>query len=78
VRATAGAWLSNAAIVGGLGGYFAGRWVVDAWGIPTTIAMLGGILLASSLLLTLVPETKGLDITDGEEGLPEPPVAMPM
>jgi len=78
VRATAGAWLSNAAIVGGLGGYFAGRWVVDAWGIPRTIALLGGILLASGLLVTLVPETKGRELVDDEEDFPEPPVAMPM
>ncbi len=79
VRATAGAWLSNAAIVGGLGGYFAGRWVVDAWGIPLTVAMLGGVLLLASLLLTLVPETKGTVLTDDdEEGPPEPPVSMPM
>jgi MFS family permease len=78
VRATAGAWLSNAAIVGGLGGYFAGRWVVDAWGIPRTIALLGGILLASGLLVTLVPETKGRELVEDEGDLPEPPVSMPM
>jgi len=78
VRATAGAWLSNAAIIGGLGGYFAGRWVVDAWGIPLTIALLGGILLAAGLLVTLVPETKGRELVDDEEDFPEPPVAMPM
>lgn len=78
VRATAGAWLSNAAIVGGLGGYVAGRWVVDAWGIPRTIALLGGILLASALLVTLVPETKGRELVGDEGDHPDPPVAMPM
>jgi MFS family permease len=78
VRATAGAWLSNAAILGGIGGYAAGRWVVDAWGIPGTIAMLGGVLLASALLLALVPETKGRELTGVEEDLPEPPAATPM
>ncbi len=78
VRATAGAWLSNAAILGGLGGYVAGRWVVDAWGIPSTVAMLGGILLASSLLLVLVPETRGRDLMEPEAGFPEPPAAIPM
>jgi MFS family permease len=77
VRATAGAWLSNAAILGGILGYAAGRWVVDAWGIPSTIALLGGILVASSSLLLLVPETKGVEITPDEADLPEPPAATP-
>jgi MFS family permease len=77
VRATAGAWLSNAAIVGGIAGYAAGRWVVDAWGIPRTIALLGGILLTAALLLTLVPETKGRELIGGEEDFPGPPAATP-
>lgn len=63
IRATAGAWMVNASILGGLLGFAAGRFVVDAWGISTTIAFLGGILLASTTLVLLVPETRGMDLT---------------
>jgi len=61
-RATAGAWLVNAGILGGLGGFLAGRFAIGAWGVPVTIAGLGGILLASMTLLALLPETKGSDV----------------
>jgi MFS family permease len=64
IRATAGAWLINANIIGALLGFAAGRWVVDAWGIPLTMAGLGGVLLAATLLVVLVPETKGLEIIE--------------
>lgn len=64
IRATAGAWLVNAAILGGLLGFVAGRWVVDAWGIPATIVALGGILLLATGLVALVPETLGTELSD--------------
>lgn len=77
VRATAGSWIINASILGGLVGFAAGRFVVDAWGIPTTIAALGGVLVASSTLIALLPETKGWELNgDGRD--PTPPIgAMP-
>ena len=59
VRATAGAWMVNAGILGGLGGFLAGRFVIGAWGVPVTIASLGGLLLAAASLLILIPETRG-------------------
>jgi len=62
-RATAGAWLINAGILGGLGGFLAGRFAIGAWGVPVTIAGLGGVLLASSALLLLLPETRGARLT---------------
>lgn len=62
VRATAGAWLVNAGIFGGLMGFLAGRFIIGAWGVPVTIAGLGGLLLASSGLLLLLPETRGADL----------------
>jgi putative MFS transporter len=72
VRATAGSWIINASIVGGLAGFAAGRFVVDAWGTPATMAVLGGVLVAATGLVWLLPETKG-DETD-----PWPPIgAMP-
>lgn len=63
-RATAGAWLVNAGILGGLGGFLAGRFAIGAWGVPVTIAGLGGLTLASMALLALLPETKGADVID--------------
>lgn len=61
-RATAGAWLVNAGILGGLAGFLIGRFVIGAWGVPVTIAALGGLLLASTALLLLLPETRGADV----------------
>lgn len=63
VRATAGAWLTNAAIFGSLTGFTAGRFVVDAWGVPATMAALGAALLASASLISLLPETRGAVLT---------------
>jgi MFS family permease len=62
VRATAGAWLVNAGILGGLGGFVIGRFAIGAWGVPVTIAGLGGLLLASTSLLAWLPETRGLNL----------------
>ncbi|MBU1227242.1 MAG: MFS transporter [Actinobacteria bacterium] len=70
IRATAGAWMVNASILGGLLGFAAGRFVVDAWGIPITIASLGAMLLAATSLVLLVPETRGIDLTLDDEGGP--------
>ena len=72
VRATAGAWLVNAGILGGLAGFAIGRFAIGAWGVPVTIAGLGGLLLASMSLLALLPETKGWSVITppGVPGLP--------
>jgi MFS family permease len=71
IRATAGAWLVNASIAGGMVGLAAGRFVVNQVGIPSTMALLGGVLLAATGLLALVPETRGADLTaDDDAGFP--------
>lgn len=62
LRATAAAWIINAGIVGGLFGFAAGRFVVDAWGIPTTVTALGIMLLALSSVVFTLPETRGLTL----------------
>lgn len=62
IRATASAWLINAGIIGGLAGFAAGRFVVDAWGLTATIAVLGGFLLCVSSVIVLLPETRGLTL----------------
>ena len=76
VRATAAAWIVNAGIVGGLGGFAAGRFVVDAWGIPATITALGIVLLAASFVVFALPETRGMALTAGTDQT-EPPAAIP-
>jgi MFS family permease len=70
IRSTASAWTVNASILGGLTGFAAGRFVVDAWGVPTTMAVLGGVVVASTLLILILPETKGLHLTAEESGPP--------
>ncbi|MCB2222912.1 MAG: MFS transporter [Actinobacteria bacterium] len=78
IRATAGAWMVNASILGALAGFAAGAFVVDRWGISLTIAALGGLLLAATSLLLLVPETRGADLTLDDEADPAGwPGAMP-
>lgn len=63
LRATAGAWVTNAAIVGSVAGFGASSFLIDSIGLPRTIAILGvGVLVAASLVLPL-PETKGRDLT---------------
>lgn len=77
IRSTAGAWIINASIAGGLVGFAAGRFVVAVWGLSVTIASLGGLLLLASLVIGLLPETKGLRLTPPEEESPLPPGAIP-
>ena len=78
LRATAGAWIVNASVLGGLTGFAAGRFVVDAWGIPATITGLGGFLLLSASALLFLPETRGLSLVPGgPEGPTETPFANP-
>lgn len=78
LRATAGAWIVNASVLGGITGFAAGRFVVDAWGVPPTIALLGGILLMSSAAIAFLPETKGISLVQESPTDPaDPPFSMP-
>lgn len=71
VRATAGAWIVNASILGGIAGFAAGRFVVAAWGIPMTIGTLGVALVAASALIIPLPETRGITLEDETDpGIP--------
>lgn len=78
VRATAGAWLINAGIIGGLAGFAAGRFVVDAWGLGATIATLGGFLLLVSTVILKLPETKGKTLHPPATETDDPTDAMPV
>lgn len=78
IRSTAAAWLVNAAILGGLVGFAAGRFVVEVWGLSVTIGVLGvGLLVASTALIGL-PETKGLSLHRPEAGNEPPSAAIPV
>ncbi len=68
VRATAVAWIVNAAILGGIAGFAAGRFVVDSWGISGTVAALGTVVLAATWLIAPLPETRGLTLEGGDTG----------
>lgn len=68
LRATATAWITNAGVLGGIGGFAMGRFVVDSWGISTTVTVLGFVLLVASLLVLRLPETAGLSLEPGQTG----------
>ncbi|HAX81712.1 MAG TPA: hypothetical protein DCY40_03990 [Actinobacteria bacterium] len=68
LRATAVAWIVNASILGGIAGFAAGRFVVDAWGIPLTVAALGLVVLAAVALIIPLPETRGLVLAPEDPG----------
>jgi hypothetical protein len=62
VRATAGGWLTNIAIMGSISGFAVGAVSIDTLGLSTTVAMLGvGVLISVGLVLML-PETMGMDL----------------
>lgn len=66
IRATAGAWLSNAGIVGSLISFSAGFVIIDRLGLSITITIFGiGVLVSGWLVLTL-PETKGIKLVPDE------------
>jgi len=62
VRATAGAWVSNVAIVGSITGFVVGFFLIDQIGLSATVAILGVGLLVSVALVLRLPETKGMDL----------------
>jgi MFS family permease len=69
-RAAAGAWMVNAGILGALGGFLAGHFVIGALGVPGMVAILGGVLLASMALLLLLPETRGAVLVEQDAAAP--------
>ncbi len=62
LRATAVAWINNAAIVGGIVAFVFGGLVIDRIGLSTTMMLLSlGVIIAAFLVLPL-PETRGRDL----------------
>jgi putative MFS transporter len=63
LRATAGAWVTNAAIGGSVAGFAVGALLIDRIGLPSTIALLSVGVVVAALLVLPLPETKGRDLT---------------
>ncbi len=63
LRATAGAWVTNFAIVGSIFGFLVGAISIDTLGLPVTIALLGTGLFAAAVLVLPLPETRARDLT---------------
>ena len=67
VRARAGGWITNIAIVGAIVGFGIGAWITDSVGLPRTIVVLAfGLVVSAALVLTL-PETRGIDLVHRPE-----------
>lgn len=77
VRARAGAWVTNAAIVGSISGFLLGGALIDRIGLSTTIAGLGGLALLSVVFELRLPETRGLDLVRRRRRRPTIPSSPP-
>lgn len=62
VRATAAGWVTNIAIGGSIAGFVIGALIVDTVGLSTTITALASGLVIAMLLVTRLPETRGMDL----------------
>ncbi|MGI9666710.1 MAG: MFS transporter [Acidimicrobiia bacterium] len=62
VRATANAWVTNAAIVGSIAGFATGAILIDRIGLATAVSTLGAGLVISMVLVLRLPETRGMDL----------------
>lgn len=62
VRATAAGWITNVAIGGSIAGFVIGAFIVDEIGLSTTITVLSAGLIVAMLLVTRLPETRGMDL----------------
>ncbi len=72
VRATAAGWITNVAISGSVAGFVFGGLVVDRIGLSATITALAGGLLIAALLVTRLPETRGMDLVRTRAGRQSP------
>jgi predicted MFS family arabinose efflux permease len=68
VRATASGWIVNVAIGGSITGFVIGAVIVDKVGLSTTITALAGGLIVAMLLVTQLPETRGMDLVRSRAG----------
>ena len=68
VRATAAGWITNVAIGGSIVGFVIGALIVDQVGLSTTITALSAGLVIAMLLVTRLPETRGMDLVRSRAG----------
>ncbi len=73
LRATAVAWVNNAAILGGIVAFVFGGIVIDRIGLPTTMTMLSLGVIVAGFLVLLLPETKGRDLVSRPRPQPAAP-----
>ena len=73
LRATAGAWITNASLVGSISGFAIGFLLIDAWGLSTTVTVLGVGVIFAAFLELLLPETRGRDLVRRPPPAPDPP-----
>ncbi len=59
IRATAVVWLNTAGVIGSIVGLAVGRLAIDEIGLSMTVTYLGGGMLLSTMLILLLPETRG-------------------
>ncbi|MDH3259771.1 MAG: MFS transporter [Acidimicrobiia bacterium] len=59
MRATAVVWLNTIGVFGSITGLTIGRFAIDEIGLTMTITYLGAGMLLSTLLILLLPETRG-------------------
>jgi len=62
IRATAGGWITNIAILGSIAGFGFGAFMIDRYGLTVTVSLLGAGLVVSIFLMLRLPETKGMDL----------------
>ena len=62
IRATASTWLNSAGVIGAVSGLAVGKYLIGNFGLPTTVTLLSVGMAIATLLVMLVPETKGLHL----------------
>ena len=68
VRARAGAWITNVAILGSILGFTVGGVAIDRIGLSATISLLGIGLVISMFLVFMLPETRGVELIGRTKG----------
>lgn len=64
IRATAVVWLNTVGVFGSISGLAIGRFAIDEIGLTNTVTYLGAGLLLATLLILLLPETRGQVLRD--------------
>lgn len=62
IRATAGGWITNVAILGSISGFGFGALMIDRYGLTATVSLLSVGLVVAIVLMLRLPETMGMDL----------------